>query len=67
MSVNGKFKLVDPDEMLATVELTMKVGEWRKVMDQLPSSWPANDIRYPIRDLIRKAEKHFFFLGEGEE
>lgn len=52
-------KLVNPDEMLASLTITMTLADWKQFREQLSSSWPSSDLNREIREVIRKAEQTF--------
>jgi hypothetical protein len=58
--MRSTFKLDNPDDMQATMTLTMSVKEWRQLRKQLSDSWPSCDFSRQIGDLVRAAEAHFY-------
>ena len=54
--MRGKFKLDNPDEMQASLTITMSVKQWRDLRDQLDSKWPSVRLAGFIGGLIRQAE-----------
>jgi hypothetical protein len=62
--MNNNFKaafgLDNPDDMRATLSLTMTLGDWKKLREQLSNgTWPSYEVGYAIRDVVDKAEKRF--------
>ncbi len=65
MTIVGKFQIDNPDKMSATMEITMTVGEWRQVRQDLRK--PTTTTFYSateslvkvIGDLITKAESTY--------
>lgn len=62
--MRSTFKLDNPDDMQATMTLTMSVKEWRQLRKQLSDSWPSWDFSRQIGDLIGAAEAHFYAKEE---
>jgi len=50
----------NPDEIDFMLEITMTLGEWRKLKGQLPESWPAHKIGFKIGDMVSQAEKRYY-------
>jgi hypothetical protein len=61
------FKICSPDEIQATLTVTMTVKEWRELRTQLVDSWPSWQLSRDIGDVIRQAEKTFYANTEAEE
>jgi hypothetical protein len=61
--MKGTFKLDNPDEVYATLTMTMTVGEWRIIKDGLMAGAPqplvAVEVRNLIRDLLERAGQEF--------
>jgi hypothetical protein len=56
------FKLANPDVMDATMTVTMNIGDWKQLRDQLNAThtaFPAWKLRDAIGDLVRRAEQDF--------
>lgn len=63
-----RFQLSKPDELQATLSITMTVGEFR-VMKKLlgPSpAWPLYDVSRAITDVILQAEKTYYASEESQ-
>ena len=54
-----KFKLENPDEMDATLTVTMSLGDWKRLSGQLSTAWPSSKLEYAIADVLRKAQRTF--------
>ena len=62
--MKAKLKLENPDDMIATIKLTMTIREWRELKDQLPDKYPSWKLGSIIFDVIDKAEKTFYSEDE---
>lgn len=64
--IEASFKLADPNEVRATLSVTMTLRDWSKLDDQIGgTSWPAWDFKMKIREMIREAERHFHAQAEA--
>ena len=54
-----KYQLTKPDEVEATLSITMTIAEWKRLNEHLTSSYPDWQIGAAIRAQITQAEKHF--------
>ena len=62
--MNAKYRLARPRDVDATLEVTMSVGDWVKLLKQLNDtadsmSYPAWKFRELISEIIQKAETEF--------
>ncbi len=60
--MTATYQLNRPEDMLATVTISAKVSEWKKLLEVLnaaPDHWPMGDLRSSVRQCIAAAEKHF--------
>lgn len=56
-----KLKPTSPNDIELTLEVTMSLGSWKKLKEQVDSqSSPSWDLRHKISDLVSYAEKHFY-------
>lgn len=57
-----KFYATKPDEMKFTLEISMTLGDWKKLKDQLvhKQEWPGWSLEDEIQDLISQAERDYF-------
>ena len=58
--MRATLRLTDPDDMDATMTLTMKLKHWKELRDQLADRWPAADLTSAISSIVTKAERHFW-------
>lgn len=62
--MRGRLQLHIADEAEATLTITMKIGQWRKLREQLKrvelNQWPAWKLRGMIVEIIDKAETSIF-------
>ena len=52
-------KIDNPDEVQATVTLTMRLKEWKELSAQLDSSYPSWKLSEIINGLVSKAERYY--------
>ena len=57
--MRGKFALVDPEEMEASLTVTMKIKDWRDLMRQMPHPWPAAEFGSLLATMIGEAGQTF--------
>lgn len=67
MSINGKFKLTMPNEVLAEMTIKATVGEWRELRNLLKdvSRWPACDFAGLMDDLLAQADKAWWQTSDN--
>lgn len=47
-----------PDSIEVTISMTMNLGQWKKLKEQLTlSHWPSLDLHSAISDVVRKVER----------
>lgn len=63
--MKAKFRIENPDDVEATITITMKIGEWKEIKDQLARQHPSWKLASAITQTIRSAEK-VFCSGEQE-
>lgn len=60
--ITARFRFEKPDDLFATMTITMKVSQWRDIAGVLSKDiyeqWP---LRAAIIDLVRVAEKEQYF------
>lgn len=65
---SSTFKVCDPDNVQMTLTVTMSIGDWKRLTQQLPGgnypSWKLNDA---IRDFVARSERVLFFDSTNEE
>ncbi|MCK5602055.1 hypothetical protein KAR91_09305 [Candidatus Pacearchaeota archaeon] len=59
MSVKIEFGLNKISHVDATMKLTMNLGEWEQLLEQMDSAWPAWEVGGAIRDLIHQAKNDY--------
>ena len=61
------FRLKNTDKIEATMSITMEVGDWKDLIEQITSenTYPAWGFKNLVKSLVRKAEMEF--EGEPEE
>lgn len=66
--MRSRFMFENPDELEATMKITMAVGEWVKLRDQLVNShaWPSCDVAQAITALVTDARRTFYKDFDGE-
>lgn len=55
--MRGTFRLVKPDEVEATMTVTMTVTNWKLLRDQMRGKWPGCDLATLISELVYQAER----------
>lgn len=61
-----RFEMTKPDDMEATMTITMTVKRWKELRAELPDKWPAWDLGRAIGDVVRQAEESFYPGKDGE-
>lgn len=56
-NMRAKIAFENPEQIRATISLTMTLADWKKLRDQLTSAWPSSDLGYAITDLLHKGRK----------
>ena len=72
MSVKGTFKLDNPSDMQATMQVTMTVGEWERIAKDIEAALVQKTL-YPctrafrtlVTDLVDQADETFYAEGDG--
>lgn len=62
-----KFEFNKPDDLVATVSVTMSVKEFRELRKQLKNEWPSWKLGDAIGDVIRQAETVFYATEEPKD
>ena len=57
-------KVKDPGEVKVTMTITMTVGSWKAIRDELSSKYLPNKFREKIRHLIDKVERTLYDESE---
>lgn len=58
--MKARFMIESPDEMQATMKITMTVKEWTELRDQLQNKWPASRLSTAITNVIIEARKVYY-------
>ena len=61
-----RYKLENPDAMLATLTLTMSVSEWEQLDKELSHAWPASKLSEVIGRVLRSARKDIYCQEEKD-
>lgn len=64
--MRARFKIEKPEDIEATVTITMKLSDWEALRDQLKDSWPSWKLTAVINDLLSQGGK-IFWAAEPEE
>ena len=71
--MKSSFQIDRPDDMSATLTITLKVGEWRGLRDRLNSGlalkyhWLVEDLAKSINEILADADKVFYARRDGHE
>ena len=57
------FRLTDPKELEATMEITMTLKDWEEVRDQLASKWPSSQLSKAVGNVLHHATSLFYSDG----
>lgn len=58
--MKARFMMESPDEIEATMKITMSVKEWTDLRDQLQQKWPSSRLQGAITDLLAQARKVYY-------
>ena len=58
--MQARFMIEKPDEIEATLKITMKVKDWEALRDQLIGKWPSSDLGNTITDLLAQARRRVY-------
>jgi hypothetical protein len=65
-----RLKCEKPEDILYTLTITMKAGEWERIRDQMGDKawqWPMCDLRSQITDLLSQARKIYWPQNAADE
>lgn len=65
--MKASFQLRNTDAVDATLAITMPLGRWKKLLEQLASDYPAWDIKRKIEQMIREAEQQYSMEHTDQE
>lgn len=63
--MKARFMIENPDHVLTTLKVTMTVGEWVTLRDQLASAYPSWRLSSAISDLVTQARRVFYEEAES--
>jgi hypothetical protein len=63
--MKARFMIENPDDIEATMKITMSIKDWVELKDQLGDKWPSSDLYSKITDLIIQARKVFYTSNEN--
>ena len=69
--MKASYRLTNPEEVEATLELTMPIRDWLKLREQIAegsgfSSYPGWKLKEHIDGLVKQAQHHFFGAVEKD-
>lgn len=70
--IEGNFSAKNPDKIQMEMRITMPMGDWKRLRDQLRSSersteYPSWQLRTDIDCMVQKAEKEFYPDPQAED
>ena len=60
-------KIVDPKKVEMSITLTMTLGAWQELQEQIGDNWPGWKFKEVITDMVIKAQKQFTSQDEIEK
>lgn len=63
--MRARFMLEQPDDMQATMKITMSVKEWCELRDQLENKWPSSRLSQAITSVVIQARR-VYYAPEGD-
>jgi hypothetical protein len=60
-------KIERPEDIQASIMLTMKLSEWEALRDQLAAAWPSSRLFSAINDLLSQGRKTFWADAPSED
>lgn len=57
--MKSEFKIQRPDEVPMTLTMTMTLGEWKKLQEQLSTTYPSWKLSTNIGEMVRLATTTF--------
>lgn len=64
---SSTFKVCDPDNVQMTLTVTMSIGDWKSLSQQLASTYPSWKLNDAIRDFVARSERVLIFDSFDEE
>lgn len=57
--MKARFTIENPEEMQATIKITMSVKEWVDLCQQLDNKWPSSRLSAAISHVVYEANKTY--------
>lgn len=61
------FRIERPDDVQMVLTVTMTLGEWRKLQEQLSSSYPSWRLSSAISEMVLEAKSAFYPSDDAKE
>ena len=58
--MRARFMIEAPDEIQATMKITMSVKDWCELRDQLAQKWPSSRLSAAINSVLAEARKVYY-------
>ena len=58
--MKARFMIENPDNIEATIKITMTVKEWVELRDQLEHKWPSSRLSDAITSVVIEARKVYY-------
>lgn len=58
--MKARFMIEHPEEIEATMKITMTVKEWGELRDQLAQKWPSSRLFSAITNVLSEARKVYY-------
>jgi hypothetical protein len=58
--MKARFMIENPDEMEATIKITMPVKEWIELRDQLAEKWLSSRLSMAITSVVNEARQVYY-------
>ena len=65
--MKATYAVTKPDNVECTLKMTMTLGQWRKLREQLETSYPGWKLKSLISDLVSKVTESFDETSEWDE
>jgi hypothetical protein len=65
--MKARYELIDVDEIEATLKITMTVGDWKRLNEQLSAKWPSWKLSGLIDRITSRANSYFEEKEEVDE
>jgi hypothetical protein len=57
--MKARYSLNTPDNVDATLTITMRLSQWKELADQQGENWPSWEFRHKISAMIREANAEY--------